>query len=76
MYVSNILLKKAHDGSWFVSTLFTSEGSFDLGQEISKSINQKILGTTVDEIKQKVIPQVENFIKDEVEQAQKVRKEK
>lgn len=75
-FVSSVALKKAHDGSWFVSKLFTSVGNFDLGQEVSKDLDKIKLETTIDDIRNKIFPQVEGFIHEEVSEEEKRKQEK
>lgn len=66
VYVSNVLIKKDTDGNWFVSKVFTSKGSFDLPSHISEGLDQTLLKGTMDDIKEKILPQIEEFIKNEI----------
>lgn len=76
IFVSNVVVKKANDGGWFVSKVFTSVGNFDLGQEVNKGLDQSKIETTIDEIKTKIIPQIQSFIKSEVEEEAKRKNKK
>lgn len=71
IFVSKIELKKANDGSWFVSKVFTSEGNFDIGKESNQGLNLQIITNAVNEIKSKVLPQIQDFIVSEVEEEKK-----
>ena len=65
VYISSALIKKDNDGKWIISKIYTSKGSFDLPSHISEGLNQKLLGGTMNEIKDKILPQIEEFIKNE-----------
>jgi len=64
IYTSNILLTKDKDGNWFVSKIFTGAGNFDLGSEVSEEL-QVALGNVADEVKKKIVPQIEKHIENE-----------
>jgi len=70
-FVSNISLKKAHDGSWFVNKVFTSVGNFDLGPEVSRDIEKSKMEAIIDEIRSKIFSQVQGFLQEEVKEEEK-----
>lgn len=66
IFVSGFAVTKSRDGEWFVSQLRTSEGTFNLGPEVSKE-NQ--ISADLEEIgkkvKERLVHQIVDFMKNE-----------
>jgi len=65
VYVSNLLWKKDNEGKWVIAKIFTSQGDFNLPSHISEKLDQSLLKSVMDDVKEKVLPQVEEFIRGE-----------